>query len=265
MHYHRAVRNRRRTEQIMEQKHLLKRTVFGLLAALSVAALLAGCGGALGGAAPADGSTLTDIIVVTGTGEASGKPDVAYVQLGVDVSDADVSKAVADANQAMERVRDALTQFGIPDEDIRTTGFNVWPEERYGPEGPTGERVYHVQNTVNVKVRDITQVGNVLEAALSAGANQVNSLSFGIDDTSALEAEARKAAIADARDRAGQLAGALGLKVGDAIVVSEYGTGPVIGVERAAYEGLGGGGGAPVSEGQLTVSVQVSVTFEIAR
>jgi uncharacterized protein YggE len=261
----------------MERKNVSNWKVIGpaVLAVLGVMALAVGCaGGGGGGIVPA--STQSDVnpplnsVSVTGFGEASGTPDVAYIQLGVDKTSQDVGQAVSDTNKTMEGVMAALDQFGVAKEDIQTTGFNVWPEDRYDPQTgmPTGERVYHVQNMVNIKVRDISQTGKVIESALNAGANQVFGLSFGIDDTSALEAEARTDAVADAKARAEQLAGALGLKIGDPIIVSEsYGdVSPQYAMERAAYAGVGGGGGTPpVSEGQLMVSATVSVTFELVK
>jgi uncharacterized protein YggE len=260
----------------MERKNVSNWKVVGpaVLAVLGVMALAVGCaGGGGGGIVPASTQSVgyppLNSVSVTGFGEASGTPDVAYIQLGVDKTSQDVGQAVSDTNKTMEGVMAALDQFGVAKEDIQTTGFNVWPEDRYDPQTgmPTGERVYHVQNMVNIKVRDIAQTGKVIESALSAGANQVFGLSFGIDDTSTLEGEARTDAVADAKVRAEQLAEALGLKLGDAIIISEtYGGVSPYMVERAAYEGLGGGGGAPpISEGQLTVSATVTVTFELVK
>jgi len=207
-------------------------------------------------------------ISVSGSGEASGTPDVAYVNLGVDTTDADVGTAVEHANIEMAAIIAAITDTGVDPKDIQTTNFNVYPEDKYDANGQrTGERIYHVQNSLTVTVRDISMVGEVIDAALQAGADTVNGLSFGIADTSALEQEARLKAVDDARERATQLAEAVGVTLGDPIIVSEvsgnYFPPPMPYAAQAA--GMGGGGGTEITPGQLQVSVQVNITFAIAQ
>jgi uncharacterized protein YggE len=204
-------------------------------------------------------------ISVSGSGEASGTPDVAYINLGTDTVAADVGEAVEQANADMAAIIAAITDTGVAPEDIQTLNFNVWPEDRYGPDGqPTGERVYHVNNSLNVTVRDIDQVSTVIDAGLSAGADSVNGLTFGIDDTSDLEQEARLAAVEDARQRAEQLAAAFGKTVGEPIVISEvsgaFNQPPIpYAVDARAL----GGGGPQITPGQLQVTVQINVTFAL--
>lgn len=219
---------------------------------------------AAGPAGAQDVSTRT--INVSGSGQAYGTPDTAYVNLGVDIADADIGKALENANQTMNAITKALTDAGVDAKDIQTVNFNVYPEDKYDPQTgqATGERVYHVQNSVNVTVRDISKVGGVMQAGLGAGANTLNGLSFGISDMKTLEAEARKAAVADARDRAEQLAAAFGVQVGEVVSVSEtFGSVPLFADFKLA-QNEGFGGAAPsVSPGQLSVSVQVNVTFAV--
>jgi uncharacterized protein YggE len=204
-------------------------------------------------------------ISVSGSGDATGTPDVAYINLGVDTVDADVGKAVENANTEIAAVIAAITDTGIDPKDVQTTNFNVYPEDKYDQNGQaTGERVYHVQNLLNVTVRDISKVSTVIDAGLGAGADSINGLNFGIADTTALEQEARLKAVEDARTRAGQLADAFGVTLGDPIIVSEVTGGsfqPPI--PFAAQAGLGGGGGPQINPGQLQVNVQVTVTFAI--
>ncbi len=235
----------------------------GLVAAL---ALATGCSQL--GAAPAAGSpAMANTITVSGSGEASGVPDTAYVMLGVSVVDSNVGQAVADANATMQQIMDAMKEMGIAEADMQTVGYSVWPEDKYDPQTgqPTGERIYHVDTNLQVKVRDMARTGEIIDAGLNAGANSVGGLSFGIEDTAELEAQARTSAIEDARARAQQLAEAIGVQLGEPIVVVEGVSSdyyPFYPVERAAMEGLGGGGGAPaISPGQQTVSLQVTVTF----
>ncbi len=228
---------------------------------LLVVAFLSIAGGSVGAQ-----DTPSRTISVSGTGEAYGTPDVAYVNLGIDVTDSDIGKALDSANTSMAAIVAAITDTGVDAKDVQTVNFNVYPEDKYDPQTgqATGERVYHVQNSVNVTVRDMTKVGTVMQAGLGAGANTVNGLSFGISDTKPLEQDARLQAVADARARAQALADAFGVKLGDVISVSEgYGSVPVP-ITYAKADAFAAGGAAPqVNPGQLSVNVQLSVTFAI--
>jgi uncharacterized protein YggE len=220
---------------------------------------------AVSGTVGAQDSVPSRVITVSGSGDAYGSPDVAYVNLGVDVSDADIGKALDSANSTMAAITAAISDVGVDAKDIQTVNYSVYPEDKYDPQTgqSTGERVYHVQTAVNVTVRDITKIGVVMQAGLNAGANTVNGLSFGIADMSSLEHDARIKAVDDARNRAQQLADAFGVKLGDVISVSEsFGSVPVQTFARA--NALAVAASAPqISTGQLSVNVQVSVTFAI--
>ena len=237
--------------------------------ALAALALSACAGGVAAVAAPAqqaDGGDMQNVIVVSGHGEASGAPDMGTVQLGIESMGDDLDAALTEANDTIAAVRDAVIAEGVAENDIQTVNFNVWVEQPRNDQGrPTGDAIYHVNNMLNVKVREIDNVGSVLEAGLNAGANNVNGLGFSIEDTSALESEARTGAVADARARAEELAAALGVELGDPVYISEsFGGVPpqplVRGIEMAADMGMGGGA-PPISEGELTVSVNVTVSF----
>lgn len=204
-------------------------------------------------------------ITVDGFGQAFGAPDVAYLQLGVQVTDTDVTAAFNRANELMTAVISALTEQGIAPNDIQTTGLYMYPETAYDPQtgAPTDRITYRVGNSVDVTIRDVSKIGEVVSAGVNAGANNINSLNFGIADAAALEREARTAAVADAKDRAAQLAEALGLTLGDPIIVVESFTSsdPPVLYERA--QAMGGSGNVPIQQGQLNVNIQVTVTFSI--
>lgn len=239
------------------------------LSGVLLGVLLAGCG-ALGQATPVAGSAEgpRESISVSGFGEATGTPDMAIVQLGVSVTADTIGAAVELSNQTVERVRQAVIGRGIPQTDLQTMNFNVWPEDRFDPltGQQTGERIYHVDSTLQVKVRDIAQVSQIIQTGLDAGANNIWGLSYGIDDSAALEAEARTKALEDAADRAQQLADALGVTLGEPIAVSELvgGFSPLFGAEAAFLRAMGGGGGPPLSPGELTVQIQVDVMYSVA-
>ncbi len=237
-----------------------------LMAALAlVLVAVAGCSGSP--AAAATGSNaVTPMITVNGSGDASGAPDIATVQLGINQQGGNLGQVIAAANSTMTKVMDAVKAQGIADTDMQTTNFNVWVEQPTDNNGnPTGQTIYHVQNTLSVKVHDLTKTGDVIGAGLDAGANTVSNLSFGIEDTSALEEQARTKAIADAQNRAQQLADGLGVKLGGPITVTElYGAPPV---PRIAFEVpmAAASSAPPVSQGELTVTVDVNVSFAIEK
>lgn len=236
-----------------------------LLVLVFLVVVLAGCSG-VPSAAGSGSSSMENSIAVTGYGDASGEPDMANIQFGISISGETVSEAVQESNSTMEAVIQAMTQLGIPEKDIQTSNFNLWPETRYDPltGQPTEERLYHVDNTVHVKVKPVDLAPDAIEAALNAGANNVYGLTFDIEDPTSLQTQARSDALVDARVRAQQIAAEIGVVLGQEVVVSE-----VAGVSPfpAFYEfGMGGGGGAPpISPGELTVSVQLNVIYSFTR
>lgn len=241
----------------------------GITFALAVLALaVAGCGILSRVEAPeADDGGIMKSISASGFGEATGAPDMATVQLAVE-TESDTIKAALDlSNQTVDRVKAALVGMGIAETDIQTSSFNVWPEDEYDrlTGQPTGERTYHVDSTLSVVVRDINRVSETIQAGLDAGATNIWGLTFGIDDTAALEAEARAEALQDAEDRAQQLAAATGVTLGEPLVVSELVGGSIspFAAEMALVRGMGGGGGPSLSPGELTVSIQVDVMYAV--
>lgn len=205
-------------------------------------------------------------ISVTGTGSANGAPDVAYITLGVEVENSNVGTAVEQVNQTMDDVIAALSEVGIPDEDIQTTNFNI--RQNQAPPQPmdsqsAAESTYVVSNNAQVRVANIDQLSEVIQTALDAGANRMYGLNFGIQDTDSLLSEARQNAVNDAQARAEELASLFGVTLGDPIQISEStgGNQPV----PQASAALGMGGGSPViREGQMSISVSLNVTYEMA-
>jgi len=241
-----------------------KRKQVGLIVVAAVLVLtLAGCG-----AAPVavTGGESVDTLTVTGVGESRSDPDMATLNAGVNVSNTSISDAVAESNKTIAAITDAVKALGVEDADIQTTNFNVWPEDVFDQNSgqTTGEKRYHVDSTVQINVRQIDSVSKILEAAIENGANNIYGLSFGMQDTSSLAEEARTAALADARNRAEQMASGLGVTLGAIHSVADTSGGSVYPVFQGAGYGIGGGGGSPpISEGQMTVSVNVTVSYQI--
>jgi len=232
-----------------------------IVLALLGAAAVAGC------ATLQDGDTGAETISVTGYGEARGNPDIATLNIGVNVGNSGIDAAVEESNETVARITAALTGLGILEADIQTTNFNVWREDIYSPETGqvTGEYRYHVDSSVQVNVREISRASEVLKVAIENGANNIYGPSFAIDNTDTLAAQARAAAVADARARAEQVAAELGVTLGEVMSVKEVSGGPVFAYFAGAGLGGGGGEGPPISEGSLTVNIQLEISFAFVR
>lgn len=128
-----------------------------------------------------------------------------------------------------------------------------------------GKPVYRVDNTVYVTVRDLAKLGDLLDAAVRAGANNINSIQFDVADKTKSLTDARKAAVEAARKQAAELAEAAGVKLGDIQGIQYYDSAPVMFAEA---KGLGGGADAaapavPINPGQMQITATVTVNFEI--
>lgn len=235
-----------------------------LFVSLLLALTLGACGTTNTGGSTSNEAAPT--IFVTGIGEAIGEPDVAIINLGVNITGSDVAATVDEANSIIDAIGQAVQALGVEPQDVTTMTYNVWPEYRWDPETgqQTDEITYHIDSMVRVVVRQVETMGEIISAGLEAGANNVYGIEFSIQDTTALEAEARLDAVADAQARAEALATEMGVTVGAPISISEntYAT-PYMSPIIEAAAGLGGGGGAPISPGQMTVQIQVTISFEL--
>ncbi len=221
---------------------------------LAASLVLAACGAA-GVNAP------TRSITVNGDGVVHVAPDIVTVNLGVLTQNRDVVQAVSDNNKAAQAILQAVRQAGIAETDVRTTFFNVSIQQPPPtPEGtPSGESIYWANNNLEVTVRQLDKLGGLLQAAVDAGANQIQGVTYAVADPSAAQAQARAKAMADARARAELLAKAAGVTLGAPININ---TNTFLPGAYAAYS-AGMGGGMPVASGMLDVQAQVTVTFSL--
>jgi uncharacterized protein YggE len=209
------------------------------------------------------GETYPRTISVNGSGVASAAPDVAYITLGVETINPDPAIVVDESTKKMETVLAALKDLGIAEADMQTVTYNLWIEQVHDREGmPTGETRYHLVHQMRIKVTDLAKTGQVLQAALKAGANTVAGVEFTIADPTPLQQQAREKAMASARAKAEQLAAGFGVKLGAVRSINEF-SGPLTPVPVALSEGMGGGG-VPVQGGTFNVTIEVQVTFDIA-
>ena len=204
-------------------------------------------------------------LTVNGTGTAVIDADQAIVSLGVSVRNSEVSKAQSGANEIIAKIREALREYGIPDEDISTGYMNIYAIYDYREEGEilTG---YNASSTLSIRVTDPAKAGSVIDIAISAGANSLNGITFTATDTEEAESQALKAAFEDARRKAETLAeaGALQITGLESIQeVSTYSSRDDYGyyAKEAAGEEPAGDIPTSVQAAKITVTVQVSATW----
>lgn len=205
-------------------------------------------------------------LTVTGEGSATGAPDLALVRLGVQTSDEDVLAAFNSTNEITARIVDALLELGIQRKDIQTSGLSLHQERPYDPFSDADADIFFwAQNSLSVTVRDISLVGQALGASVQAGANSIENLSFGITDAAALEARARELAVANARVRAEHLAELTGAQLGRVLFIDESSGAPrpASALRAVAMMESAAGGSATVEEGQLSVRVELRITWEL--
>lgn len=206
-------------------------------------------------------SEVIEGIQVTGSGSAFGEPDVAVLSLGVSTERDSVEKARAEAADAMQKVLDSLKNNGVSEKDIQTQHFSIQPQYDY-IDGQRILRGYRVTNMVSAKIRNLEQVGEVIDDAAAGGdIVQVQSIQFTIDDPTALQAQARVEAMKDAKAKAETLAKESGVTLGKPTFISEA-TGSYAPTyrfdEKASAEGI-----TPIETGELEIAVTVTVIYEI--
>jgi uncharacterized protein YggE len=223
------------------------------------------------------GIAAANTIQVSGHGQVDEAPNLATFTFSVVSDKATVAQAQADATSKQNALSAYLTQAGIADKDIRTSGYSIYPQYEYQqaacPQGsgycPPGKQVltgYEVRQMTTVKVRDLGKAGDLLAGVGGKGATEVSSLTFTFDDPNAPQSDARAAAIADAKAKAQVLAGQLGVSLVRIVSFSESNSSPrpMAVYEAATAYGKGGVASAPaISPGTNTVGDDVTVTYEI--
>lgn len=176
------------------------------------------------GAGAGAGAAPTASITARGTGEVTGTPDIASVDLGVATQAPSAQAALEANNQQAAAVLAQLKGKGVADKDLRTSGLSINPTFANDTGRITG---YAVTNEVTVTIRDIAAAGGIIDAAAQAAGDavRVQQLSFGIDDDSALRATARADAVHRAQDQARQLADAAGVPLGAIRSITEVSAG----------------------------------------
>lgn len=209
-----------------------------------------------------------NIVSVVGKGELAIKPDIVYLSIGVTTT-ADTAQEAQKGTAAKIAKLTALfkTTWGIADKDIQSTQFYVQPNYVYNEKEGQQVKGYNAQHTLKISYRDLTKVGQLLDAASTAGANNIGNASFAIEDPSAFEAQVIEKAMLNADVKAAAIAKAAKRGLGQVVTViqSDDGNNPVIYMESAkmANASADSAAGSSVEPGEVKVTTQLSVTYEL--
>ncbi|MFD2236236.1 SIMPL domain-containing protein [Aureimonas populi] len=219
--------------------------------------------------APAEEDREAATVTVLGEGEASGAPDLAMANLTVLRVAETAEAALSQANEAARAVAEAMGELGIEARDLQTGGFSITPQYRYenrqdGTSAPPELVGYEVRNTLAVRIRDLSRIGEVLDRAVSLGVNQGGDIAFQIEDPSSLRDEARREAVSRARESATIIAEAAGVTLGRVVSISDE-AGPSIPrpMAEARMMAASADAGVPIQTGENTVRTQLRVVFEL--
>jgi uncharacterized protein YggE len=201
-------------------------------------------------------------ISVTGTGRVTLTPDVADLRLGVNVTRPTAAEARTVAADAMTKVVAAIKKAGIADKDIQTSMLALGPVYDYSQNGQGKLTGFQLTNSVAVTVHDISKVGELVDAAVAAGATSVDGVTFRVDDPTQAEAQARTAAVSDARTKANALAAAAGVTISGVSSMSET-VSPIPYPIAYAAAAPAKDASTPVLPGTTEIDVVVTVVYRI--
>lgn len=231
-----------------------------LAAALGLAVLLP-----VAAPAAAQSSAPPRQVSVNGEGQAAAAPDEAMIAGGTQIQSRTAKEAMDGNSRAMRQVQEALRGAGIEERDIATSALTLRPVIDYQSSGNRPRVVgYTAGHRLQVRIRDLTKLGDVLDRMVTAGANQIEGLQLQVSDWSQKVDEARTAAVADARRKAELLARAAGARLGKVLSISEHGgTAPQPVMRRMAAPSASSSEPVPVAAGDQTFRMSVSVVWEL--
>jgi uncharacterized protein YggE len=242
------------------------------LVAMSLALIVAvvgfsGCGGGPTTIGTVDINSQQSGIWVSGTGKVTVTPDIATLSLGIEAQAATVAEAQAQAAVVMGTVMTALAENGVAEKDIQTQYFSIYQVTKW--DDFKDEQVvigYRVTNMVTAKIRDIEQAGPIIDAVAAVGGDytRINNISFSVDDPTPYYKEARQKAMADAKDKAEQLAHLAGIGLGKPTYISEGTVYPPVVYRDAGMEAMAPAPTTPISPGEIELSLTVQVAYAIA-
>ncbi|MGE0830887.1 MAG: SIMPL domain-containing protein, partial [Hyphomonadaceae bacterium] len=209
-----------------------------------------------------DGTLLT----VSAEGKAEGAPDIANVNLGV-TTEGQTAQAAVQANaERMTQLVAALRRAGVAERDVQTANVSVNPQYVYGEGVPPRITGYQAANTVNVRVRNLGNLGRIIDSSVTAGGTNVNGVSFELEDPEPRLNDARRQAMQRARERANLYAEAAGLRVERIVSISEgYNVTPPwpqpVMMRMEAQDARAAN--TPIQPGEVRTTANVTVVFEL--
>lgn len=205
---------------------------------------------------------------VSGEAEMSVVPDKATVSLGISVSELTVKAAQNKANSVIEKVSNELTRLGVDKKDIKTNSYSLNPNYDYNRESSSNPKIigYGVNASLGVTFRDFDKLNEAIDAATMAGVNRVGGISFGVSDDKLddYQRELRKKAIDDAKDKANELAGLSGMRLGKIINVYEnrVGVPAPMRQEISTFDAAVGSTPTKIEPGSTSLNVSVTLSYE---
>lgn len=204
----------------------------------------------------------SDSFSVSGKGEVASPPDTALISLGVTATGPTVKASQDSLNTSINKVTDAVKTAGISTTDIQTQNYNLNPNYDFG----SGQKItgYSASSNLQVKVRDLSRVNTVLDAATSSGANQVGGIIFTIDNPIKFQDKARDKAITQAKNRAEAAAKAAGFQLGRIVNYSENLNGSPVPIPMMARDIMAKTAtSTELQPGSNTISVEVFLSYDI--
>ncbi|MDD5148747.1 MAG: SIMPL domain-containing protein, partial [Candidatus ainarchaeum sp.] len=218
-----------------------------------------------------DSTSSTRLISVAGTVTKTIAPDEATIALSVETLDKSASKSQSDNAEAAAKVIQAIKNAGIPESQIKTTGYSLNEEFQWNDTLKKSESVgYRTRNSIQVKMTDLSKTGSIIDVAAAAGANSVDSVYFSLSN--AKEAEAKVAALKDAsanaKQKAESIAEGLGIAIGNVYSASENSSVNMPYYYRTSMDSAGAMPSAakettPIIAGDIELTSTVTVQFEI--
>lgn len=200
---------------------------------------------------------------VTGSAVVLGNPDIAHITLGVETESTSAQEAAGENAEQMAAIIAALKELGLTDQALATSGYNIYSTSQVLNRGTAEERtvtLYRVQNRLTITTRDLDQVGEIVDRAVRAGANQVQGISFDVEDKQALQLEALKKAVQQARGKAQAMAEAAEVELGPLTLLTESYSSYAPMVTAMAYR-LDAAASTPIAPGEVEISATVQLEF----
>lgn len=211
----------------------------------------------------------SNIVTVNGMGVVKVKPDIAYINVGVEVFNTDAKKAQNENAKIMDKVVELVKKNGIKEEDIKTTSYNIYKSTKYEPisSGEKQNRIegYYARNVVEITVRDIENVGTIVDVAGEAGSNVISNIRFGINDEEKYYNQALKLAMENASSKANTILSTFGAKANKPYRIQENSNGaPIYYRENFTAKAVMADGAyeTPVEAGELEVTARVTADYK---